>query len=138
MKLHFKDRGYSNSILNQAVNITTNMAREDLQRSNNDNKYKRSHSKSSEVPVFSTPHSAEFGKIEHIVRQYLPVLHKDSVCAQKGSRAPTIDGTLSPSLFTSKQCLSHWLQFKGYFQCGWMSMLHSYQEGGCHPFHCYK
>lgn len=80
----------------------------------------------SNVPVFSTSYSSEFIKIKNPVPKYLPILLNDPIYSEvlsKGIKsvsqgAPTLGGSLSPSLFSNEQSGSNWLHCKDNFKCG--------------------
>ena len=126
MAHRFKDRGYSATVVNNALRRVNAIPRDSLL----DNRRSRSRSPNSmnneTAPIFSTSYSMEFYKIKQIIIKYLPVLYSDASYTSilsKGiktvsRRAPTLGGVLSPSLFESKPTSSTWLDFVGTFKCG--------------------
>lgn len=133
MQSRFFDRGYTIPALDRAFNIASKVESSNLlhQDSTNRNKSRdrgkhvSRFDKSINIPVFSTPYSLEFNKIKNTIEKYLPVLYNDPTYVQvlsKGiksvsCRTPTIGGTLSPNLSTSRSHCPHRLQFKGLFRC---------------------
>lgn len=99
MKQRFKNRGYSEPVLNRAINIANDTTRDVLlgdNKSKNKNNYKRK-----SVPVFSTPFSAEFSKDEFTIRKYLPILFNGPVYAQILSRGNKTVSRRAPTLGSS-------------------------------------
>lgn len=126
---------YSDSILNRAINIANKTPREKLLQENPDRKNINRRNRGpkgnsfsfSSTPIFSTLFSMEFYKIKNIklslnnFQYYLMIRFTQRFLLmglRLSCRAPTLGGTLSPSLYTSLRPSRHWLQFKGTFGCG--------------------
>lgn len=123
MALRFKDRGYPDHIITKALSVARSIPRANLLKSLSSHRKLTSFNN---IPVFSTPYSLEFQKIKNTVTKYLPILYSDPAYSEILSsgfktvsrRAPTLGGSVSPSIFTSSVSHHRWLNFKGTFRCG--------------------
>lgn len=121
MAQRFRNRGYGAALVNRALDKASTIPRHTLLQD-------KLHISppSINIPVFSTPYSAEFNQIRKIVTKYLPILYNDAAfnnILSKGikvvsRRAPTLGNSLSPSLVVSEQRKANWLNFKGNYKCG--------------------
>ena len=126
MANRFKDRGYSATVINNALQRVSTIPRDSLLVNRGPRDTHTSLTIDTSAPIFSTAYSMEFNKIRQIVNKYLPVLYSDTSYVSilsKGirtvsRRAPTLGGVLSPSLFVSKPISQTWLNFVGTFKCG--------------------
>lgn len=118
MAHRFEDRGYPVKVINRAFHAAEKIPRVSLLIENklkNVNKYSPC---GENIPVFSTPFSAEFEKISSTVHKYLPILFNDPIYSEILSKGIKGGGPLSPSLFISEHLGSNWLHFRGNFKCG--------------------
>lgn len=93
MASKFKERGYSESVVNRGLSIASKIPRDKLLEEKSIIKKKNAENSGRGgtfgSPTFSTPYSLEYGKIRKIVKKYLPVLSHDPCLLANFGRGDT-------------------------------------------------